>query len=136
MKDSAAAGSNSFAAGLRGVGIGAAAGAAACALLLAAFSLLFVSAAAIPQSMLPGLVFAVAAVGAFLAGFVSAVVSGRNGLVCGALSGLLLFLLFLAAGIAFESSNVAPEAAARLGVMMAAGGIGGLLAVNRKSGRK
>jgi putative membrane protein (TIGR04086 family) len=136
MKDGTTAGKNVFTTCLRAVGIGAAVGGAACALLLAAFSLLFVSAASIPQDMLPALVFAAAAAGAFLAGVVAAVVSGQNGLVCGAFSGLLLFLLFLAAGIAFESGNVASEAASRLGAMMIAGGIGGLLAVNRKSRRK
>lgn len=136
MKDGTSAGKKDFLRSLRAIVIGAASGALVCVLLLAAFSLLFTAASSIPQSMLPVLVLVIACVGAFAGGIISVLVSGQNGLICGAMTGLLLFLLFLAAGMVFENGSTAPDAAIRLGAMMLAGGIGGLLAINRRTKRK
>ena len=70
---------------------------------------------------------------AFAAGFFAAKVSKKNGLLFGAISGLLLFILFLLAGvIAFHGAPVLTTLT-RLAVMVLAGAIGGLLSVSKKS---
>lgn len=133
MKESGAAGARGFLVYLRTVVIGAVVGAAICAVLLAVFSLVFVSSASIPHSFLLALTIFVSAFSAFLAGLVAARIVKKHGLICGAMTGLVLFLFFLLAGLISQKSGAAPEAASRLGIMMVAGGIGGLIAVNSKS---
>lgn len=136
MKGSNTAGQKTALVFIRGVVVGALCGAVVCALLLAICAFVFVSSESIPHSFLPVFAIVVSGVSAFCAGFVTAKISKRLGLALGAASGLLLFLLFTLAGFAVSQTASAAVAFARLLLMAVAGGIGGLLSVNRKSRRK
>lgn len=118
---------------VRSVVIGAVCGAVLCAALLAAFAFGFVKTGYIPQFAINPIVIAVSALSAFAAGFFAAKVSGKNGLLFGALSGLLLFALFLLAGVAVFQGAPVMTTLTRFAVMVLAGAIGGLLSVSKKS---
>lgn len=111
-------------------------GAALCAVLLAVFSLLFVSSEQIPQDFIPAFVIAVSVLCSFAAGFVTAKISKKRGLLCGMLSGLLLFLLFLAAGLIAFKEPLDASSCVKMLIMAISGAIGGFLAVNKKHKRK
>lgn len=136
MKGSNSSGQKSIFSAVKAVVIGAAAGAALCAVLLAVCALAFVSSENIPHDFLPAVIIAVSVISSFFAGFVTAKISKQRGLIYGALSGLLLFFLFLVAGLAASQNGVPSEAFLRLIVMLLSGAIGGLVAVNRKSRHK
>lgn len=120
----------------RAVVIGAIAGALFCALLLACFAFAFVSAENIPHDFLPAFIIALTIISAFVAGFVTAKIAKQRGLLCGSISGLLLFLLFLIAGIAMSQGHSGVDAVMRMILMVLSGGIGGLISVNGKSHAK
>lgn len=118
---------------LRAIIIGAVAGAAICAALLGAFALAFVSAGHIPQSMISPLVIALSVFSSFAAGFVCAKISRKMGLVYGALTGLLLFALFLVSGLIASHEALSMSAGIRMIVMTLSGALGGIFGVSRKS---
>jgi putative membrane protein (TIGR04086 family) len=118
---------------VRSIVIGSVAGAALCAALLGAFALAFVSAGHIPQGLISPLVIGISALSAFMAGLITAKISRKRGLAYGALSGLLLFVLFLVSGLIASHEAVSAASGMRLLVMVLSGAIGGLLAVSKKS---
>ncbi len=136
MKDLGAIEQKGFLPLLRAVLLGTIAGAAICAVLLAVCALAFVSTSNIPHDFLPAFILIVSMLSAFFSGFITAKLSKRYGLVCGVLSGLLLFLLFLVSGVSISKNGVVSESTTRLAVMLISGGIGGLLAVNGGFRRK
>lgn len=136
MRESSASGQKTVLLITRAVVIGAVAGALVCALLLACFALAFVSAENIPNNLLPAFIVAVTIISAFVAGVVTARISKQRGLLCGSAAGLLLFLIFLIAGVAVSQGHTNAEVFMRLILMLISGGIGGLLSVNGKSRRK
>lgn len=73
-----------------------------------------------------------AAAGAFLAGLTAALVAGQRGLLMGAVSGLLLYLPMLVAGLARYSSVDGAASLLKLAVLAVAGAVGGVLGVNRR----
>lgn len=117
----------------RAVFFGAVAGAVACAVLLGAFSLAFVSAENIPQFFLSPLVIGISVFSSFLAGFIAAKISRKHGLIYGTFAGLFLFVLFLAAGLATENQAAPDMAGTRLLTMLLSGAVGGVLAVGGHS---
>lgn len=120
-------------AAVRAVVVGSVGGAILCAALLAAFAFGFVKAGYIPQFAINPIIIAVSALSAFVAGFFAAKVSKKNGLLFGAMAGLLLFALFLLAGVAVFQGAPVLTTLTRFAVMVLAGAIGGLLAVSWKS---
>lgn len=136
MKGLSAAGQKPALVMIRAIVIGAVAGALLCALLLACFAFAFVSAESIPHDFLPAFIVAVTVASAFLAGFVTARISKQKGLLCGSAAGLLLFLLFLLAGVALSQGHTGVDAVMRVILMVLSGGIGGLISVNGKGHRK
>lgn len=124
---------NPIFAAVRSIIIGAVVGAALCAALLGACALAFVSAGHIPQGLISPLVIALSVISSFFAGFVSAKISKKRGLVYGALTGMLLFAVFVVSGLIASHEAISMTAVIRLVVMVLAGAIGGLLGVNRKS---
>lgn len=117
---------------LRAIVIGTVSGAVLCAVLLGVCSLIFVSSENIPQSFLSPFVIALSVISAFFSGFITVKISRKRGLFYGLLSGMLLFTLFLAAGLIAEHEAISAAAGTRLLVMALAGAIGGLTAVNKK----
>lgn len=119
---------------IRAIVIGSVVGALFCAVLLGALALAFVSAESIPQGLLAPLVIAVSVLSSFAAGYVAARISKKRGMLFGAASGLLLFALFLFAGLAVSNKATEPaQAGIRLLVMILSGSIGGILSVSKKA---
>jgi putative membrane protein (TIGR04086 family) len=75
---------------------------------------------------------AAAAIGAFLAGLTAAAVARQNGLLLGAVCGLLLFLLILVAGVARYAGVSGTHALLKFVVLLVCGSIGGVLGVNMR----
>jgi putative membrane protein (TIGR04086 family) len=121
---------------VRAIVIGSVAGAALCAALLGIFALAFVTSGHIPQGFITPLVIGISALSSFTGGMVSAKISRKRGLAFGALSGLLLFILFLISGLIATREAVSAASAARMFVMLISGALGGLLGVSKKSKRK
>ena len=118
---------------MRSIVIGSVVGAVLCAALLGAFALAFVSAGHIPQNLISPMMLALSVLSSFAAGFVTAKISRKRGLAYGALSGLLLFVLFLVSGVFASHEPSSFTAGIRMVVMVISGAIGGLLAVSKKS---
>ncbi len=133
MKSSRHLNENPVFGAVRSIIIGSVAGAALCAALLGAFSLAFVSSGYIPQSMISPLVIVISAVSAFVSGFVAAKISQKRGLAFGVLAGLFLFVLFIFSGMLASKETVSAACLFRMLVMALSGGVGGFLAVNKKS---
>ena len=118
---------------MRSIVVGSVVGAALCATLLGAFALAFVSSGHIPQNLISPMMLALSVLSSFAAGFVTAKISRKRGLAYGALSGLLLFVLFLVSGLIASHEPISITAGIRMAVMVISGAIGGLLAVSKKS---
>lgn len=97
---------------------------------------MFVSSEQIPQGFILPFDIVVSVLCSFAAGFVTAKISKKRGLVCGMLSGLLLFILFFAAGLIAFQEPVSALSCVRMLIMVLSGSIGGFIAVNKKSRRK
>ncbi len=89
-----------------------------------------IESADVPHAMIFPLAIAAAAVGAFFAGMVAALLARRNGLLFGLACGAVLFLLILLAGFARRAGVGIGSAAVKLAVLLLTGGIGGVLGVN------
>lgn len=124
-------------AAVRAVVVGALSGAVLCAVLLALCTLAFVSSENVPHGFLQPFVICISVLSSFFAGYVTARLLKQRGLIFGMVSGLLLFLLFFLSGLVLsQNACVASEVTIRLLTMVISGGLGGLLAVSRKSRRK
>lgn len=110
---------------------GVAVGIVVCTLLLMLMAVV-IQRVDIPQGAALPLAVGAAAAGAFLAGLTAALVAGQRGLLTGAVSGLLLYLPMLIAGLARYSSVDAAGSLLKLAVLAVAGAVGGVLGVNRR----
>ncbi len=122
---------------IRAIVIGSIAGALICAVILGILALIFVRAESIPQRLLFPLIIAVSVLSAFAAGYLTVKISRKRGLLFGAVSGLVLFALFLFAGLAVSNKSAEPaQSGMRLLVMVLSGSIGGVLSVSRRRSSK
>lgn len=110
---------------------GALAGVAVCLLLLLLMAAVL-AAGDIPKPAVTPLAVSAAVAGAAVGGFVSARLRGENGLVCGALCGLILFLAVMAAGFSLLRQVRGGYALLKLALMLAAGAAGGVIGVGRR----
>lgn len=117
---------------LRALLAGVVSGSAACALLLLLAAAGIRASGSLPQELLQPIVLAVCGLSALLAGYLSAKIAKRRGLLFGAASGALLFVICLVGGVANAHSALSASALTRLLVMLLAGALGGFWAVNRK----
>ena len=117
---------------LRVVVLGTVGGSLAVFLLLVASAYAFVTMKKIPQAAVPIIILFLSALGALLSGFLTARIAGKRGLPLGACSGLLLFLLFAAAGISICTVVSWPGTITRMLVMILAGALGGYGGIRRK----
>ena len=120
---------------LRPLLIGTAVGIIVCIALLLLMAAV-VQAVDVPQRATIPLAVTAAAAGAFFAGLAAARAAGQRGLLFGALCGLLLFLLILLAGFIRYTGVSGGYAMVKLAVLLTAGGLGGVLGVNRQGRRK
>ena len=116
---------------LRPLLVGLCVGVISCTLLLLLMALLVGSVDVPRQAVLP-LAIAAGAIAAFLAGLVTARMAGKNGLLLGMACGLLMFLLILVAGFVRYTGVDAGVSAIKLAALLVAGGVGGVLGVNRR----
>ena len=87
----------------------------------------------VPRGVITPLAVIAAGVGAFAAGLTAALAARRNGLLLGAVCGLLLFLIILLAGSLRSGGVDGSFAAVKAAVLTVAGAIGGVLGVNRRT---
>ena len=116
---------------LRPLALGLCAGVVCCTLWLLLAAML-INTVDIPQTAVAPLAVFAAGLGAFAAGLVTALVTGCRGLMWGAVCGALLYLVLLVAGLARTGGVDGGYALLKLVVLTLCGGVGGLLAVNRK----
>lgn len=90
----------------------------------------------IPLSAAPAAAFIAIAMGAFLAGLSAAKKMEKNGLITGALCGLMLFILFTLIGMAAFGSTPGISTVIRLVIFLTAGAIGGIVGVGSADKRK
>lgn len=116
---------------LRPLLVGTAVGIIGCVAMLL-LSAALVKSVDVPRAAITPLAIVAAAVGAFLAGLTAAAIARRRGLLVGALCGLLLFLLILLAGFTRFGGVSGTTSLIKLAVLLVAGGLGGVLGVNRR----
>jgi putative membrane protein (TIGR04086 family) len=91
---------------------------------------LIVQSVDVPRAAILPLAITAAAIGAFLAGLTAAAIAKQNGLLLGAVCGLVLFLLILLAGVARYAGVNGGNAVLKLAILLLCGSIGGVLGVN------
>ncbi|MBQ5840407.1 MAG: TIGR04086 family membrane protein [Clostridia bacterium] len=111
--------------------IGVAVGILVCTLLLLLMAAV-IQRVDVPLGAALPLAVGAAAVGAFAGGLTAALISRQRGLLLGAVSGLVLFLLVLLAGLARYAAVDGSTALLKAVVLMVAGAVGGVLGVNRR----
>ena len=114
--------------------IGAVVGVLACTVILLIMAAIL-SAVTVPAAVITPLSLAAAALGAFVGGLVAARLSRERGLLYGAGSGLLLFLLVMAAGFALFPDTRGALLWLKLLLLVGGGALGGVLGVNLKRRR-
>lgn len=114
---------------------GAISGSAVVLLIIVLFSFIIVKSENVNYSLLMPFGMAASCVGAFSCGFISARISGSAGMLIGAISGAVMFVLLLGLSVLL---GILPEAVSllRLVLMVLSGAIGGVVGVNRKRKRK
>lgn len=116
---------------LRPLLIGVAVGIVCCMLLLLAMAAV-VKAVDVPRAATLPMAVAAAAIAAFAAGLTAALIARRHGLIIGAASGALLFLVILIAGFIRYTGVDGGYALLKAAVLIVMGGLGGVLGVNRR----
>lgn len=124
-----------FARFLRPVLVGTAAGMLGASQVLVLFSLLL-SLRDIPQMAIGPMASAAVGLGALLGGFVSAKLLGERGLLAGFFSGLLFFVLLMAAGLLLFGGELGPVAFVRFLIAVVCASLGGFWGVRSKGRRK
>ena len=103
--------------------------------ILSASILIFLMAAAltigdIPAMLISPLTVVLLALGSFFGGFSSAKLSEEKGLLCGAISGLLFFIITWFFGAVFENFGVGMAAAIKALMIVISASLGGIIGVN------
>ena len=86
----------------------------------------------IPAALIMPLATAALAIGGFSAGIASAKINKSKGMVCGAVAGILLFLLVWASGGIVGNGDFSTVTAIKAGIVILAGVLGGIVGVNRQ----
>lgn len=71
-------------------------------------------------------------ISAFFSGFIAVRIAKSKGMLYGALTAMLLYLILLIAGLCVNSGSLSFVSLTKLISMVIAGGIGGIFAVNKK----
>ncbi len=109
--------------------VGCGVGALACTVMLLIMAAVM-AAVTVPATVVTPLALAAAALGAVVGGLVAARLSRERGLLYGAGSGLLLFLVVMAAGFALLPETRGTLLLLKLALLMGGGALGGILGVN------
>ncbi len=89
----------------------------------------------LPYELMP--VFSAASViaGAFSGGWICAAIRKKEGMLSGAVTGVILMLLLLVGGVA-AGNTISYMVLMRIGIAAAAGAVGGVIGVNKRKRRK
>ncbi len=103
--------------------------------ILSSAMLVFLMAAAltvgdVPAMLISPITVLFLAFGSFFGGFASARISGEKGIVCGAVSGIIYFVIVWAAGAFFENYGFGMAALIKAIMIIIAGSLGGIIGVN------
>ncbi|HIV85437.1 MAG TPA: TIGR04086 family membrane protein [Candidatus Monoglobus merdigallinarum] len=123
-----------------GIGISVAKGLIS-GLLAAAAVLFIVSVLAVfydfSETLINYIIIGVSVVCLFLSGLVSASCAGRNGLILGGLTGAVYtIIIFILRCIVFQNAELSPELIANIAVGGALGALGGIIGINKRSGKR
>ena len=102
-----------------------------CLLLLLGATAVTVNSGSVPYDLMPFITTAILSVSSFFGAFAVCAASKSNGLITGAGAGVILLLCLLIAGALLGGD--APSLITKGAAAVAAGGIGGILGVNKKS---
>lgn len=116
---------------IRPIAIGAGIGAVVCTLILVVMAAVMAS-VNVPARAVTPMALAAATAGAVAGGWTAARLSRERGLLYGAGSGLLLFLLVMAAGFTLMPEASGTMLLVKLALMVGGGALGGVLGVNMK----
>lgn len=111
---------------------GTLAGCTATASLLCVLSLGLIVTGALPHDYLSWIVIALCSLSAFLSGYVTARITKVKGLLCGAMSGLIMFIILLLAGLITGDGDFTYISLVKLFGLLLFGALGGIKGVNRK----
>ena len=120
----------------RAAGIGVLVSLLALVLLMALFSLIFKLAGALSLRTAGVAAVLIAAVSGFLGGYTTTRILKRNGLMAGLLTALIVAGLLFLAGFLLSENQVQGTNLIKQGILLAGGGFGGVLGVNRREKRK
>lgn len=122
---------------IKAIVIGTSVGALACIAFLFLFSFIIVRTNSLPGSLIEGMVIAICAIGAFLAGYVAVRIYKSKGMLYGMAAGLLLFLIILlCSSIILKGGTITMMAFIKGILMVLLGAIGGIFGVNKRKRRK
>ena len=116
---------------IKGLIIGTVVGAAALFLLTMVCVGAVIKMETVPYGAVAPIVMVISCIGAFLGGYSGARVSKQNGLLLGAVSGTLLFLIMLLTGI-LSGGVIGTGSLLRFLLAATAGSLGGIAGVNKR----
>ncbi len=96
------------------------------------FAVVMLTTGLLPEYILPFATVAMLAAGTFLGGFISARITKSAGLITGLVTGFIIFFLVTVVGIVRSNDSVTIVTLVRFIATMLAGGLGGIVGVNKK----
>jgi putative membrane protein (TIGR04086 family) len=101
-------------------------------LLILLSGFLFLVSGKFPQEYLNYLMLGILGIGGLVGGYISARLNNSSGLIIGLITGLLLYLIILIAGLATSFGTVTIFTLYKLLVLAVLSAVGGVLGVNKK----
>lgn len=118
---------------VRALILGIAVGAAVCAAFLSLAAMALVKAGTLPIEALPLLTTAIGAIGSFFAGYFTVTAYKKRGLLLGCIAGALLFFIVFVTGVTHSNNGDLINTLTKCIIFTVAGGIGGVVRVNKKT---
>ncbi|MBQ8001072.1 MAG: TIGR04086 family membrane protein [Ruminococcus sp.] len=108
------------------------AGCAGTAVLLCISTLVLLVMGTLPHNFIEWIIIGLCCISAFVCGYITARVTKANGLLWGAVSGVLMFIIVLLAGLISSDGNFTYMTILKFACLTVCGGLGGIKGVNRK----
>lgn len=112
--------------------LGTAVGCTVMALLMCMVSAVLLVSGKLPHNSVKWIMIVLSAVTAFISGYITSRVTKANGLVWGALSGVIFFIIILLAGLIDGDGNFTFITIIKFFVFVLFGALGGIKGVNKK----
>lgn len=130
MKNSAA--KSEISAKIRGVVLGAVMGSLIIVALISLSAIVFVKSGILPGDYIIYILLLIDLIGSFIGGFMAGSLIKSRGMMWGAFTGFILFLIVFASGMAVNDSTITLATLYKLIVLVLSGLIGGIKGVNKK----